>query len=39
MALALANKFMHAPIHALKQSSNADLEEYKQIIAKIYSSK
>lgn len=39
MALALANKFMHAPIHALKQSSNADLEEYKQIISKIYSSK
>jgi glutamyl-tRNA reductase len=39
MAIALANKFMHAPIHALKQSSNADLEEYKQIISKIYSSK
>ncbi|AWW49260.1 glutamyl-tRNA reductase [Polynucleobacter paneuropaeus] len=39
MAIALANKFMHAPIHALKQSSDANLEEYKQIISKIYSSK
>lgn len=39
MAIALANKFMHAPIHALKQTSDANLEEYKQIIAKIYSSK
>ncbi len=39
MAIALANKFMHAPIHALKQSSDANLEEYKKIISKIYSSK
>ena len=39
MAIALANKFMHAPIHALKQSSDANLEEYKQIISKIYSPK
>ena len=39
MAIALANKFMHAPIHALKQSSDENLEEYKKIISKIYSSK
>jgi glutamyl-tRNA reductase len=39
MAIALANKFMHAPIHALKHSSNENLEEYKKIISKIYSSK
>ena len=39
MAIALANKFMHAPIHALKQSSDANLEEYKKLISKIYSSK
>jgi glutamyl-tRNA reductase len=39
MAIALANKFMHAPIHALKQSTDANLEEYKHIISKIYSSK
>ena len=39
MAIALANKFMYAPIHALKQSSDENLEEYKKIISKIYSSK
>lgn len=39
MASALANKFMHAPICALQNSSHENIEEFKNIISTIYSSK
>lgn len=39
MATALSNKFMHAPICALQNSSSENLEEFKKIISTIYSSK
>jgi glutamyl-tRNA reductase len=39
MAQALANKFMHAPIHALKTSPAEELEDFKKIISSIYRQK
>lgn len=39
MATALSNKFMHAPICALQNTSSENLEEFKKIISTIYSSK
>ena len=39
MAQALANKFMHAPINALQNSPNNELEDFKRILSSIYSKK
>ena len=39
MAQALANKLMHAPIHALKTSPADELEDFKKIISSIYRQK
>jgi glutamyl-tRNA reductase len=39
MAQALANKFMHAPIHALQNSPNNELEDFKRILASVYAPK
>jgi glutamyl-tRNA reductase len=39
MAQALANKFMHAPIHALQNSPNNELDDFKRILASVYASK
>lgn len=39
MATALANKFMHAPIHALQNSSSENIEDFKKVISTIYSTK
>jgi glutamyl-tRNA reductase len=39
MASALANKFMHAPICALQNSSHENLEDFKKIISTIYTTK
>ena len=39
MADALANKFMHAPINALQNSPNNEIEDFKRILQSIYSPK
>jgi glutamyl-tRNA reductase len=39
MADALANKFMHAPINALQNSPNNEIEDFKRILHSIYSPK
>jgi glutamyl-tRNA reductase len=39
MAEALANKFMHAPITALQNSPNNEIEDFKRILSSIYSPK
>jgi glutamyl-tRNA reductase len=39
MAEALANKFMHAPINALQNSPNNEIEDFKRILSSIYPSK
>jgi glutamyl-tRNA reductase len=39
MAQALANKFMHAPINALQNSPNSEIEDFKRILSSIYSPK
>ncbi|QWE24000.1 glutamyl-tRNA reductase [Polynucleobacter sp. AP-Elch-400A-B2] len=39
MAQALANKFMHAPINALQNSPNNEIEDFKRILSSIYSQK
>lgn len=39
MAEALANKFMHAPITALQNSPNDEIEDFKRILSNIYSPK
>jgi glutamyl-tRNA reductase len=39
MADALANKFMHAPINALQNSPNNEIEDFKRIISSIYPQK
>jgi glutamyl-tRNA reductase len=39
MAQALANKFMHAPISALQNSPNNEIEDFKRILSSIYSPK
>jgi glutamyl-tRNA reductase len=39
MAQALANKFMHAPINALQNSPNDEIEDFKRILSSIYSQK
>ncbi|MBU3630885.1 glutamyl-tRNA reductase [Polynucleobacter sp. AP-Melu-500A-A1] len=39
MAQALANKFMHAPINALQNSPNNEIEDFKRILSSIYSPK
>jgi glutamyl-tRNA reductase len=39
MADALANKFMHAPINALQNSPNNEIEDFKRILSSIYPSK
>jgi glutamyl-tRNA reductase len=39
MAQALANKLMHAPIHALKTSPANELDDYKKMIASMYGQK
>jgi glutamyl-tRNA reductase len=39
MAQALANKLMHAPIHALKTSPANELDDFKKIIASMYGQK
>ena len=36
MAEALANKFMHAPINALQNSPNNEIEDFKRILLSIY---
>ena len=36
MADALANKFMHAPINALQNSPNNEIEDFKRILTSIY---
>ena len=39
MAEALANKFMHAPINALQNSPNNEIEDFKRILSSIYPTK
>jgi glutamyl-tRNA reductase len=39
MAQALANKFMHAPINALQNSPNNEIEDFKRILSSIYTPK
>jgi glutamyl-tRNA reductase len=39
MAQALANKLMHAPIHALKTSPANELDDYKKMISSMYGQK
>jgi glutamyl-tRNA reductase len=39
MADALANKFMHAPINALQNSPNNEIEDFKRMLHSIYSPK
>jgi glutamyl-tRNA reductase len=39
MAQALANKFMHAPINALQNSPNNEIDDFKRILSSIYSPK
>jgi glutamyl-tRNA reductase len=39
MAQALANKFMHAPINALQNPPNSEIEDFKRILSSIYSPK
>jgi glutamyl-tRNA reductase len=39
MAQALANKLMHAPIHALNTSPANELDDYKKMISSMYGHK